>query len=304
MTIRTARNGGTEIAYETFGPEGGEPLLLIMGLDCQMVWWPEGFCQALVDRGFRVARFDNRDVGLSTRFDSSRARNPFRAVLTGAGGAGAAYTAEDMIDDGIAVMDALGWEAAHVVGISLGARLAIGTAIRHPDRVRAVTSIAGMPLRGLLDMLRYVRFGIFPKLARIGRAYPATDEGAITMLVELTRVLVSPHHPFDEAWAREVAETSHARAPRDPGTTQRQVAAERPARDLYRRLAEISAPTLVLHGADDPLIRPAAAAALARAIPGAEAIVHPDMGHEIPAHLWTPIAAAISALTPDAPVPA
>jgi pimeloyl-ACP methyl ester carboxylesterase len=294
MSVQMARNGEVRIAYETFGPSGGEPLLLIMGLDFQMVWWPDGFCAALAERGFHVARFDNRDTGLSTHFSSPRRENPFKVLFTGS--AKPPYTTYDMVNDGMAVMAALGWDSAHLLGGSLGSALALATAILHPERVRTVTAIMTAPMRRT-DTLRYLRFGIFLRIARhLARLrLPDTDEGAIQTLVEIARLMSSPNHPFDETAARHMAQTSHARSPRNRGTTQRQLAAGRAAAGLARRLGEITAPTLLINGADDPFIRPSAAAALARQIPGARATIYPDMGHTPPQHLWSTLADAVAA---------
>ncbi|MDP9794576.1 pimeloyl-ACP methyl ester carboxylesterase [Catenuloplanes nepalensis] len=280
--MQTAHHGDVRLAYETFGDPGGVPLLLIMGLDFQMVLWPDGFCRMLARRGFHVARFDNRDTGLSTHFASPAAENPFRMLFRGS--AAPAYTGLDMVSDGVAVMDALGWRSAHVCGTSLGGGLALATAVLHPDRVRGVTSIMAGPLGRRRDLVRYVNFGVFPRIARI--RHPATDAGAIDTLVDLIRLISSPRAPFDERWARSVATLSHSRSPRDPGTTQRQTAAGLRLGPVARRFHEITAPVLIVNGADDPLIRPSAGAALARRIPGARAVVHPRMGHTLPPHVW------------------
>jgi pimeloyl-ACP methyl ester carboxylesterase len=291
MTVQHAANKDVRIAYETFGSSSGEPLLLIMGLDFQMVWWPDGLCAALVERGFHVARFDNRDTGLSTHFTSPGRENPFKVLFRGS--PDPPYTGYDMVDDGLAVMDTLGWESAHLLGASLGSALALGTAILHPERVRTVTGVYTMPGRKV-DALRYLRFGFFPKMIRAARQ-PATDEGAVRTLVEIARMLSSPNHPFDEALARSVAEISHARSPRDMGTTQRQIAAGRAADELNRRVGEVAVPVLLINGADDPFVRPAAAAALAKRIPGARAEIYPRMGHTLPEHSWSRLADAVAA---------
>jgi pimeloyl-ACP methyl ester carboxylesterase len=289
VTVQIAHNHDVQIAYQTFGSPGGEPLLLIMGLDFQMVYWPDGFCRALAERGFHVTRFDNRDAGLSTHFSSSEKENPFKVLFRGS--ARPAYTGSDMVDDGLAVMDALGWDSAHVCGASLGSGLALATAVLHPQRVRTVTTVMGAPM-GKINILRYVKFGVFPRFARI--KHPNTDEGAIRTLVDMVRLLSSPNHPFDEEWARSAAEISHARSPRDPGTTQRQTAAGLNLGVVAHRLGDITAPTLIINGADDPLIRPSAGAALARLIPDARAIVYPRMGHILPEHVWAAIADAMA----------
>ncbi|GAB7050895.1 alpha/beta fold hydrolase [Catenuloplanes indicus] len=285
-----ARNGDVRIAYETFGDPGGVPLLLIMGLDFQMVLWPDEFCRMLAGRGFHVARFDNRDSGLSTHFTSPAPENPFRTLFRGS--AAPVYTGLDMVADGLAVMDALGWPSAHVCGASLGSGLALATAVLHPGRVRGVTAVLGGPLGRRRDLLRYVNFGLFPRAARI--RHPATDAGAIDTLVDLLRLISSPHAPFDEQWARSVATISHHRSPRDPGSTQRQTAAGLRLGPVARRFHEITVPTLCVNGADDPLIRPSAGAALARRIPGARSIVHPRMGHTLPPHVWPLLTAELA----------
>lgn len=289
--MRTTVNGDARIAYQTFGDPDGEPLLLIMGLDFQMVYWPDGFCAELAARGFHVARFDNRDSGLSSHFDSLAEESPFAVLLRG-GGRKPAYTMHDMAGDGLSVLDALGWESAHLCSVSMGSGIALATAILHPERVRTVTATMGGSMRRR-DALRYLRFGLFLRFARI--RHPDTDEGAVRTLVDMTRLLATPHAPFDEDWARAVATLSHGRAPRDPGTTQRQAAAGLSPGPLNRRVREITAPTLFINGADDPLIRPSAGAAIARQIPGARSIVQPRMGHLIQQHLWTPLADAVAA---------
>ena len=291
--IRRARNGEVEIAYQTFGAAGGDPLLLIAGLDFQMVtMWPDGFCQALADRGFR---FDNRDTGLSTHVKPPAAPGgrPLRVLFRRTE---PAYTAADMAADGVAVMDALGWDSAHVMGASMGAGLALATAILFPSRVRTITFVMGIAPAAALSLaaLRYLNL---PNLARFGRLarLPDTEDRPVVSEVEVMRMLASPNHPFDEAWARSAAELSHARAPRDRGTTQRHLAAGRASIHLYRRMGEITAPVLILHGADDPLARVSGARAMARRLPGAHLEIYPAMGHEIPRHLWATIADAVAA---------
>lgn len=175
----------------------------------------------------------------------------------------------------------------------MGSGLALATAVLHPQRVRTVTAAMGAPM-GKINALRYVKFGVFPRFARI--KHPDTDEGAIRTLVDMIRLLASPNHPFDEQWACCVAEISHARSPRDPGTTQRQTAAGLNLGHVTRRLGEITALTLIINGADDPLIRPSAGTALARRIPGARAVVYPRMGHTLPEHVWTTMADAVAAV--------
>ena len=297
MAVRITHNGAAEIAFETFGAHGGRPLLLVMGLDSPMQWWPDGFCAELAGHGFHVARFDDRDCGRSTRY-----REPERPRRTGRAGLDIArlvhhqpaYTATDMVDDSIAVMDALGWDGAHIVGASLGASLALGAAVRHPDRVRTVVSMMGLPT-GFRPAAaaRYVNVPGFLRFAMLGTRTPTTVWQDLEAQVETARMLASPSHPFDEQWAYATASACRAGAPGDPATARRQLAAMRADGGLLRRAPEIVAPLLVLHGADDPLIKPSAATALARQVPGAKCVIYADMGHEIPQHLWAEIAGEI-----------
>ena len=290
-----ARNGAVRIAYETFGDLAhGRPLLLIMGLDFQMVWWPEGFVDRLVDAGFAVVRFDNRDTGLSTSFAPIARPRPFRALM---GRTAPAYTARDMLDDALAVMDAVGWADAHVLGASMGAALAQGLAMEDPERVRSLVSVVGAPGdAGVLGTLRYLRPGVFRTLARIRPG--ETDEDQVDALVEIYRAVGSSSYPFPEQWARATARVSHGRHPRDRATTQRQLAAGRAHR--FPGLATITAPTLVISGLDDPLIHWRAGRDTARRIPGARFVGHPGMGHAMPAELFDEIVRDVRRLAVDA----
>jgi pimeloyl-ACP methyl ester carboxylesterase len=284
VSISFAHNGDVKIAYETFGPPDGEPLLLVMGLTFQMIWWPDEFCRQLAERGFAVARFDNRDAGLSTHF-TSPPRTTIKTLL-GRGG-GPAYRADDMVDDAVAVMDALGWESAHLLGESLGATLAQLVAIRHPDRVRSLVSAMAGGTGGAISNLRNLKIGTLLRLAR--KRYDDTREGGVQRLVDTYLIMCSTAHPIDEEWVRKTAEESWDRD-HDPGATQRQLAASRTAGDVRAQLRRLRVPTLVIHGQEDPWIRLHAARTLTRTIPNARLITYPDMGHEFPQHLWPTIA--------------
>lgn len=286
-----AHNQDVTVAYETFGdPAAGEPLLLISGLDFQMIWWPDQFCEQLAARGFAIARFDNRDSGLSTKFDSSKKQNPFLALL---GRTKPSYTTLDMLDDTTAVMDALGWKSAHVIGVSMGAALAQTLALYHPDRVRTLVCAMGVPadISGVRAM-GYIKFGIFAKLRKIKPG--TTREQEIDNLVEMFRAFASPGYPFPEQWARSVAALSHDRSPRDPKTTQRQIAAGRAQK--IRAISGIGVPTLVFCGEDDPIIKPKASKEIAARIPGATLVTYPGMGHSLPEELWPDIVSRVAAL--------
>jgi pimeloyl-ACP methyl ester carboxylesterase len=294
METAFARNGEVEIAYETFGAPAGRPLLLLSGLDYQMVWWPEALCTALAERGFHVARFDYRDSGLSTHFTASVGGSPWRALLAGA--RTPPYRGQDMVEDILAVQDALGWSSAHLLGLSMGAGMAQLTALLHPGRVRTLTLVSGIPMGGNpLRILPYLHLGAFARLAT--RRYGPGRAEQERMLVDVLRATYTDTYPLDEDWARRTAAESYNRRPPDPAARQRQLAAGRATKTPKGSLAKITAPTLVVHGAADPLVRPAASRALARAIPGARLVVYPGMGHGLPAPCWPAILDEITALT-------
>jgi pimeloyl-ACP methyl ester carboxylesterase len=160
---RYARNGDVRIAFEELGGAGGDPLLLIMGLAVSRFWWPDTLVAEFADRGFHVAAYDQRDAGQSTHFPDAGAPSPLAAVVRRHS---PAYTAEDMTDDAVAVLDALGWDSAHLFGHSMGGQVAQLTALRHRGRVRSITSSASLPGNvGSLAAARYVRLGTVARLA-------------------------------------------------------------------------------------------------------------------------------------------
>ncbi len=279
---RHARHGGVEIAYDRLEGSRGEPLLLVMGLATSRFWWPEGLCVAFAEAGFEVARYDQRDAGESTRMPDTSTGNPFKALF---GKRGEAYTSEDMTDDAITVLDALGWQRAHVFGHSLGGLVAQRLALRHPDRVLSITSSGAQPsdVSGL-RVLRHLRFGLLAKLVRT--KFPQGREGDIAAGMAVRRGIASPGYPFDEEAARAWIEAEADTGPRDAKAQSRQVGAQwhGPA------LAELRRPTLVLHGEQDPILRVSAARATARAIPGARLVTFPGVGHDLPEALWPRIA--------------
>lgn len=280
MSVRTARNGDIELAYETFGEPGGRPLLLVMGFTAPMLAWPDDFCRALVDRGFQVARFDNRDAGRS-----SRATRP--------------YALTDMATDALAVLDALGWAGAHVVGQSMGGMVAQVLAAHHADRVLSLTSMSSAPdHRVRLDpgklglMLRYLGTGL-----RAPRSAAAAGE----QLVRLLRLIGSPGYPHDEEWLRRTGAEAYAHRP-DLAASRRQVAAVRAAGDRRPALARVRVPALVLHGDADPAQPLRAGRATADAIPGARFVGYPGMGHDLPRELWPAFVDEIGALADRCPI--
>ena len=287
-----ARNGDVEIAYDRLAGSEGEPLLLVMGLAVSRFWWPAGLGQAFADQGFAVARYDQRDAGQSTRMPDTGGSNPFAAVARKRG----AYSAEDMTDDAIAVLDALGWKQAHIFGASLGGMIAQRIALRHPDRVLSVTSAMAMPsdVSGIGGG-RYVHFGLLAKLARA--KFPEGRDGDIQLSLMLARELASPGYPFDEDAAREWIERDVDSGPRDTKAQSRQAGAPWHG----PKLRELHKPVLVLHGDRDPILRVSAARATAKAIDGARLVILPGVGHDLPAALWPDIAREVRRLADHVP---
>ncbi|SHN87018.1 Pimeloyl-ACP methyl ester carboxylesterase [Geodermatophilus obscurus] len=293
MTVQTARSGGLAIAYEVLGEPDGEPLLLVMGLGAQMVGWPDGFCTELVARGFRVVRFDNRDVGLSTHLDGPVPKRAWSRVP-------ATYTLSDMAGDAVAVMDAVGWPAAHVVGASLGGMIAQLLAVEHPDRVLSLTSVMSKPAPQIGRMRARTTIALVRRAKRLAEEHgrPTTPEAMADFMAAMQEVTGSPAYPADREDHLEMLRVAMGRD--DQGVTgpgaKRQGAAERVARDLRAELASVQVPTLVVHGDSDVVIRPVGGEATAAAVPGARLVVHPGMGHELPRALWPRIADDIRAV--------
>jgi pimeloyl-ACP methyl ester carboxylesterase len=258
-----------------------------MGLAVSRFWWPAGLAQALASQGFAVARYDQRDAGESSRMPDTGGSNPFAALARKR----SPYSAEDMTDDAIAVLDALGWERAHIFGASLGGIMAQRIALRHPDRVLTVTSAMGMPSDAVgIKGGRYVRFGLLARLARA--KVPEGRDGDIEFSLMLAREVASPDYPFDEDAAREWIERQADSGPRDTRAQSRQTGAPWHG----PKLRELHKPVLVLHGDRDPILRVSAARATAKAIDGARLVILPGVGHDLPAPLWPGIAREVREL--------
>ncbi len=276
MIVNSTNHRGVDLVYERLGAENGQPLLLIMGLGMQMIFWPDDFCAALARRGFTLARFDNRDTGLSSHFHDAGAPSLLEILTRPA--AAAAYRLDDMATDTVAVLDALGWDSAHVVGVSMGGMIAQTVAIRHPERVRSLTSIMSTPSP---------RIGR-PRWAALGAlaSRPVADrEAAGQRMVDTFRIIGSPRYPLEEDWLRDVGRRAFDRC-HDPAGMRRQLAAVQASGDRRRLLTGVRVPTLVLHGEADPLVRPAGGRATAAAVPGARLVTYPGMGHNLPRELW------------------
>jgi pimeloyl-ACP methyl ester carboxylesterase len=292
--VSHTRNGAADIAFEELGGAGGEPLLLVMGLGVSRFWWPPGLIAELIGQGFHVAAYDQRDAGESTHFPAAPGGSPIAAALRRRS---VAYTAEDMTDDAVAVLDALGWDSAHLFGHSMGGQLAQRTALRHRQRVRSITSSASLPSdTGGLAAARYVHLGLVARMARL--RYPEGRDGDIALGLALARLVASPGYPFDEAEARARIGRDLVSGVRDTAAQSRQVGAKWHG----GRLSELRVPALVLHGERDPLLRPAAARRTAAAIDGARLVLLPGVGHDLPAAVWPRVAGEVRALADRAAV--
>lgn len=273
---------GVEIEYEVLG-ETGEPLMLIMGLGAQMVHWPTELCQMFINRGFRILRFDNRDVGLSSRISDDgvkrrRAMSMFWRALTGLP-VEAPYVLGDMADDAAGLLEKTGFERAHVLGVSLGGMIAQSMAIRHPARVLSLTSIMSTPggRRFGLPTVRALRALLGPR--------PKTREEAADSLIRTFRVIGSPGFYRNEERIRDVAMRSFDRG-QSPDGLRRQFTAVLASGSRYDKLKYVDVPALVVHGTEDPLVRPAAGRATARAIPNARLEMISGMGHDLVDGVW------------------
>ena len=262
---------GITIEYERTG--SGDPLLLVMGLGGQLTAWPVELIEELVGRGFEVIRLDNRDAGLSSTCDwnppppvkAFLARLLRRPIETG-------YVIEDMADDAVGLLDALGIESAHVVGASMGGMIAQAMAIRHERRVRTLTSIMSNPGDGSGGAATRV-------LLELARNRAGSRDEAVDQAVATFRLISGPHFDADEY--RPLAEAAVARSYRPEGIA-RQTAAIMASPDRTPYLQLLRTPTLVLHGLVDPLVKPSGGIATAKAVPGSRLVMFPDMGHDLP----------------------
>ena len=268
--MTSAQANGITIEYEVVGSQSDPPMLLVMGFGGQLVFWPRPFVEQLAQRGFQTIIYDNRDVGLSTKFD-----NP-------------GYSLDDMADDGMGLLDALGIESAHVVGASMGGYIAQRMAVRYAARVRTLCSVMSTTGDPTLPPPR-------PEIAgALVPATPASREEAIDQAVASARLIGSPGFPFDEDAARRRAAVSYDRCFHPAGRLGHAFAVAT-APDHTAELAELRLPTLVIHGGDDPRGSPLGGEATARAIPGARLVMIPGMGHDLPEGTWTTVVDAIVA---------
>ncbi|MEA2340303.1 MAG: hypothetical protein QOG11_380 [Solirubrobacteraceae bacterium] len=286
MDERFASVGDVTLCYETFGDPADPAILLVMGLGTQMIAWHAELCAGLADRGFFVIRYDNRDIGRSTRFGDVAPPGPRELATRRI--RNVAYTLNDMADDAVGLLDTLDVERAHVVGASMGGMIAQCVASRHPDRVRTLVSImstTGHRWKGQPAVRVYPFLLAKP---------PRTKEESVERLVKLFAVVGSPGFERDEDELRLQGALAWDRGPSAAGTG-RQLAAILASGDRTPDLSRITAPTLVIHGTKDRLVRPSGGKATANAIRGARLLMIDGMGHDLPRGAWGRITDAIVA---------
>ncbi|HEY3671298.1 MAG TPA: alpha/beta hydrolase [Acidimicrobiia bacterium] len=275
MAERMIEANGVELCTESFGDPSDPPTLLVMGLGASMLWWDEGFCQMLADRGRFVIRFDHRDTGRSVSYEPGHPE----------------YTGDDLVADAAGVLDAYEIQAAHVAGVSAGGAFAQLLALDFADRVLSLVLISTSPAlpgdRALPPPTD--RFTRFASTAGVDWSDP---ESVVDYLVAYMDVLSGGQRPFDETAARELARRDVERA-RNFSAAQNHDAIADDGRS-HPPLSSITAPTLVIHGTADPMFPPEHGIALAAAIPGARLRTLEGAGHGVDRTDWTVVASAIA----------
>lgn len=273
-----AKANGITIAYETFGAAGRPTVLLIMGFGAQMTLWPVSLCQGIADLGYQVIRFDNRDIGHSTHMDHLgpvSAMDVFTKSVTGQPLPPAPYYLDDMAQDAVGLLDALSIDRAHIVGASMGGMIAQTFAINHGNRARSLVSVMSSTGRpGLPQGTPEAQAALLTPPANLER------ETLIQNAIRTWKALGSPGYPASEAELRKVAEMQVDRTPYDAMAIARQLVATVSSPPRHELLAKVTCPTLVLHGADDPILPLACGEDTAKSIPGSKLSVIPGMGHD------------------------
>jgi pimeloyl-ACP methyl ester carboxylesterase len=282
---KVIRANDIEITYDTFGEPSDPAMLLIMGLGEQMIAWDEEFCCQLAAEGYWVIRFDNRDVGASTKFD--KAGVPDLLALMQGKTVEVPYTLDDMAKDTIGLLDALDVEVAHIVGASMGGMIAQIVAIKYPKRVRTLTSIMSTTGDPRLPPSK-------PEAGQLLYTPAPTERTAyIEHSVKVWRILGSPGFPSNEERTREFAGQVYDRG-LNPAGFGRQLAAIYASGSRKDALKSVNIPTLVIHGNTDPLIPLEAGKDTAESIPGAKLMVIEGMGHNLPPEVWPKVVEAIT----------
>jgi pimeloyl-ACP methyl ester carboxylesterase len=287
---------GIRIEYETFGESRNPPLVLIMGLGAQMIFWEDDFCREIARRGFRVIRFDNRDCGLSSHLVDRGIPNVMAAMTAAMAGhkVESAYLLADMASDVVGLMDALGIAAAHVVGASMGGMIAQTVAMEHPERVLSLTSIMSTTGNPEVPPAKP------DAMASLLTPPPADREGFVAGMVSAFRIIGSPGFPFDESSFRDRIGRAWERS-YDPAGVARQLVAIVASGNRKDRLRSVRVPTLVVHGKDDPLVPVEGGIDTADAIPGAKLLLIDGMGHDLPREIWSRLIEGISEVAGRAP---
>ena len=284
-----AKANNIELEYDTFGDPSAKPLLLVMGLGAQMLRWHEDLCKMFVDKGFYVIRFDNRDVGLSTKFEESGVPDIMKEFMARMRGKPISppYTVEDMADDAVGLLDALNIEKAHICGASMGGMIVQIIALRHPDRVLSLTSIMSTTGNPNLPQAR-------PEaMQTLLTPAPTERDAYIEESVKRWRILYGSGFPYPEEEFREQAATLYDRSFYPQGVS-RQLFAILGAENRVPKLCAIKVPTLVIHGGDDPLVPVEGGKETAASIPGAELLIIEGMGHSLPRETWPQVVGAIA----------
>jgi pimeloyl-ACP methyl ester carboxylesterase len=281
---KTAKVGSVEIAYDTFGNPSSPPMLLIMGLGAQMIRWDDAFCKALAAQGHWIIRFDNRDVGLSTKFDQAGIPN-IMSLIQG-NKVDVPYKLKDMADDAIGLLDALGIKSADIVGVSMGGMIAQSMAIHYPKRVRTLTLIMSSTGNPNLPQTKPEAMEVLLAPAASNRNDYITDQ------LKAAKVLHGPIYPLNEEYVRDYAERSYDRCYHPQGFP-RQLGAILASGSRNEALAKVKIPTLVIHGTADPLVPVEGGKDTAKSIPGAKLLIIEGMGHSFPVEAVPQILQAI-----------
>jgi pimeloyl-ACP methyl ester carboxylesterase len=293
--MANVRANGIQIEYDTFGDRGARPLLLVMGLGAQMILWRREFCEQLAAAGHFVVRFDNRDVGLSEKFDAAGVPDMMTTMTRLAAGepVTAPYTLDDMADDGFGLLDALDIGNAHICGASMGGMIVQAMAIRAPKRVKSLTSIMSSTGNRELPPSR-------PEAMAALMSPPGKDrDETIARSISVSKIIGSPGFPTDEEEIRRRAVEAFDRSFYPVGVA-RQMVAVAAHGNRKPALQELDVPALVIHGKDDPLVPVEGGVDTHAALRRSKLLVIDGMGHDLPRQIWTQVVASVAELTRDA----